>query len=257
MTQPLLTLADWTDLIVPAIVVASVVGSWIHGVLKKYGEQRKSEVDGYDTDLEAMAARRREELIRARRQGTQGGSQASMRVSDSPDMSMAERIARARAKAQQEQQGGAVVSNDETMAQARRQQALAQRRAELQQQQKEAALARKRAQEQARLRAQQQQRQAQAQAQARRQRAAAHARAQAQARQRGTLMHEQVQATEPTESSTRRQLRVTKRREPVPALIPIESESGPVRIGRLSRNELRRAIVMNEVLGKPLALRDE
>jgi len=250
------TLAAWQDLVVPAIVIASVVGSWIHNALKKYSEERKAELGEGQDEFEEMAAHRREQLMQAARQRPEVGTRRGLGSSPDSNLSMADRIARARAQAQQAQQVQRS-SRPPGLAQPhpqdpRRQQALAQRQAELRQQQL-AAQAQQQAQQQAQLRAQQQ-----TQQRARQQRTQAHARAQAQARQRGTLLHEPVEPTQqPPPKPRRGDLKLTKaKRQPVPELIPEAPVSGSALIGKLSRDDLRKAIVLNEILGKPVALRD-
>jgi len=253
------TLAAWTDLVGPAVVVALVLGSWINGALKKYGDERKKEVGGGDNELEVMASLRREQLRQATRQRGNAASQSGLQPNTS-QMSMAERIAQARAKAQQEQrsQRPPPSSGQPQQQAAGRQDALAQRQAEIRRRQ-QAAQGKQRAQQQQQQQVQQQaQRRAQQQAQqrARQQQAQAHAKAQAQARHRGVLLHETVEAPKPTTSTVRKRVfkQAPPARQSVPELIP--EASGPPRIGNLSLAELRKAIVLNEVLGKPVALRE-
>ena len=257
-----LTLAAWDDWIWLALVGATVIGSWISNMKKKGEAQRKRDEGPVSMELEEMAARRREQLrqaSRSRAQASQGGGQSgaySGGGGEPGNLTMAERIARARAKAQYEQRAQSSAQpaqrpQPQVPNEAQRR-ALAQRQAELQRRQQAA-------QAQARQRAQQQaQQRARLQAQQQRARAQAHARAQAQARQRGTLMHDHVEGPAPTESTTRRIVPDTA----TPKRAPIQPVScpAPTRLltsASLSRDDLRRAIVLNEVLGKPVGLRDE
>lgn len=266
MNHPMtLTLAAWQDWIWIVVMAAVMLGSALSNLKKKSQEQRKRDEGDSVQDLEQMAARRREEL----RQATRSPAQATMRPggqsggAEPGNLTMAERIARARAKAQYEQraQAGAqrgqpAMPQEPNEAQRR---ALAQRRAEIERRQ-QAANAQQQAQQRARQQAQQQARlKAQQQAQARaRAQAQAHARAQAQARQRGTLLHEQVVTPEPTESTTRRLVTdatTSKRSSPIDSVLrPRGSVIGPG--ASISRNDLRKAIIFKEVLGQPVALRD-
>ncbi len=251
-----LTLAGWDDWIWLILVGATVIGSWIGNIKKQSQKQRRIDEGPAADELEAMAARRREEL---RRQAQQ---RSRLSGSDEPgNLTMAERIARARAKAQYEERARSISDRSPEQApnEAQRR-ALAEHQAELERRRQAA-----RARQQARLRAQQQaQRQARQQAQLRaqqqqvRQRAQAHAQAVARARQRGVLIHEHAPAPKPTESQTRRL--VPEKPTPVQSLRPTrvtgkDSSQRLINSADLTPRELRRAIVLNEVLGKPLALR--
>lgn len=253
-----LTLAAWDDWIWLALVGATVIGSWISNMKKKGEDQRKRDEGPASMELEEMAARRREQLrqaSRSRAQVSQGGGQSGG-GGEPGNLTMAERIARARAKAQYEQRAQASAQPAQRpqpqMPNEAQRRALAQRQAELERRQQAA-------QAQARQRAQQQaQQQARLQAQQQRARAQAHARAQAQARQRGVLMHGHVEGPAPTESTTRRIVPS----KPAPKRTPLQPVTRPASSrllisSSLSREDLRRAIVLNEVLGKPVALRDD
>lgn len=257
----MLTLADWTDLIAPVIIGAVFLGSLIGKVKSKSQEQRKLDEGPNAAELEQMAARRREQLrhaSRGRAQASRGGDMAggaSGGGGEPGNLTMAERIARARAKAQYEQRAQAS-SRPAQQPQAQvpneaQRRALAQRQAELDRR-RQAARAQQQAQQRARQQAQQR-----VQQQAHQQRAQAHARAQAQARQRGTLIHENVAVPEPTESTTRR---IVSRKQERSVQRPVsrvsQEPTGTILTSALSRNDLRKAIILNEVLGKPIALRD-
>lgn len=261
-----LTLAAWDDWIWLALVGATVIGSWISNMKKKGEAQRKRDEGPASMELEEMAARRREQLrqaSRGRAHLSQSGGQTAVNSGTSGgggepgNLTMAERIARARAKAQYEQRARGSTPSRQPQPQVpneAQQRALAQRQAELERRQQAA-----QAQAQARQRAQQQaQQRARLQAQQQRAQAQAHARAQAQARQRGTLMHDHVEGPALTESTTRRIVPATG----TPKRAPIQPVTRPaasrlLTIASLSREDLRRAIVLNEVLGKPVALRDD
>lgn len=262
MNNMTLTLASWDEWIWIVVIGATVVGSMVGNLKKKSNDQRKLDEGPNAAELEQMAARRREQL----RQASQSRAQVSAegqagRASGEPgNLTMAERIARARAKAQYEQraQGDGHPSQPQQsqVPNAAQRLALEQRQAELERQQ-QAARAQQQAQQQARQQAQQSAKQ-QAQQQTRRQQAQAHARAQAQARQRGTLIHENVAVAEPTESTTRRIVkdRPVKGRT-LQSTQPVQTGAlGPINSGSMSLGELRRAIVLNEVLGKPIAMRE-
>jgi hypothetical protein len=251
-----LTLAAWTDWIWLIVLAAGVIGSAISNMKKQGQKQRKLDEGPAAEDLEAMAARRRAEL-RQQMAGRGGGGTAG----EPGNLTMAERIARARAKAQYEQRSqtmaGPVRAQPQVPNEAQRR-ALAQRQAELARrqqatsaQQQAKARAQQQAQQRARLQAQQQR------AQQQRAQAQAHARAQAQARQRGVLLHEHVEGPVLTESTTKRTVTSkldAKRPDARPAAT--RSTAGLLTSRGLSRDELRQAIILNEVLGRPVGLRD-
>jgi hypothetical protein len=253
-----LTLAAWTDFIWIALVVASVIGSWIGNAKKKHQAQRRID-EGPDTlEIEEMAARRREQLQQTSRQRAQTQMQSGDAVEQPATMSMAERIARARAKAQQEQssqgEGRPVeISQDHQPNEAQRR-VLAQRQAELnRRRQLAAAEAQQRAQLQAQRRAQKQ-----AQQRARQQHAQSHAQVQSQARRSGKLLHEPVPVSKATTASPRQVARdrSAKRAKPTTQPVLISEVTELIPRGTLSRADLRRAIVLKEILDKPIALRD-
>ncbi len=247
-----LTLAAWHDYIWLILVGATMVGSWISNIKKNQQKQRKRDEGPGALELQEMATRRREQLRQASAQRPQTQNQPGSAASGPGNMTMAERIARARAKAQYEQrdQGTArptQASQPQVPNEAQRR-VLAQRQAELDRR-RQAAQAQQQAQQQAQRRAQQRTRQ---------QRAKAHAQAQAQARQRGRLIHAPSPAPEPTTSTVRRIVpeRSSRRvkRAPEPVLVPVESDT--ILRGPLSRTDLRRAIILKEILDQPIALRD-
>ncbi len=250
-----LTLAAWSDWIWIALVGATVIGSWIGNIKKNQAEQRKRDEGPGALELEEMAARRREQLKQASRQRVQANPSAGGAAGEPGNMTMAERIARARAKAQYEQRtqeaGRPQQASQPQVPNEAQRRALAQRQAELDRRRQAAAnqaQQQQRAQQQAQRRAQQQARQ----------RAQAHAQAQAQARRRGTLLHDPAPVPEPTASTTRRLVTDTpaKRRKPAtsPVLVPAAGDVIPQ--GPLSRADLRRAIILKEILDKPIALRE-
>ncbi len=246
--------ADLTDFIWIGIVVVSIVGSMIGNVLKQQKEKRDREVGGSE-ELEEMAARRREQLRQATRQRGQPQAQAPQTggtASGEPgNLTMAERIARARAKAQYQQRGqSSGRSAEQAQAQAQAQLQRRQRMAQAQQQQQAQQQARQRAQQQARLRAQQQ-----AQQRARQQRAQAHAQVQAKARQQGTLLHDQLPSQQQPASQPTRTVRSPRRVKPRPAPVPASAIIGRDTGRVLSHANLRQAVILKEILDKPLALR--
>jgi len=252
-----LTLAAWSDYIWIALVGATVIGSWIGNIKKNQSEQRKRDEGPGALEIEEMAARRREQLKQASRQRAQANPSPGGAADEPGNMTMAERIARARAKAQYEQRAQntgrqADVSQPQVPNEAQRR-ALAQRQAEAERRQQAAAQAQQRAQHQA-----QQQSRQQAQQRARQQRAQAHARAQAQARRRGTLLHEPSPVPEQTSSTTRRLVpsKPDKRRKPARQPVPVPIADDVIPRGPLSRADLRRAIILKEILDKPIALRE-
>ncbi len=259
----ILTLGGIESWIVIALLLAPAIAGWIKKAKKDQQKQREIDEGGASMELEQMAAKRREQLRQASQQRAQanlsGGSASGSHTSGggaSPgNMTMAERIARARAKAQYEQraQGSSSTSPkagsaDPQAPNEAQRRALEQRQAELQRRREAAARQQQKAQQQA---------QAQQRAQqARQQQAQAHSRAQARARQRGRLIHEEVAVPEPTSSSPRRLVysKPEKRQRPAEPV----ADNGAVSVlgAKMTRDELRRAIVMNEVLSKPIALRD-
>ncbi len=260
MTQHLtLTLAAWQDWIWLVIVGATIVGSAIGNMKKKSQAQRKRDEGHNPEQLEQMAARRREQLreaSRGRMQTSAGGGDASAGGGDPTNLTMAERIARARAKAQYEQRSERSTQPAPQEPNEAQRRALAQREAELQRR-REAARAQQQAQERARQQAQAQQR-ARQQAQQRARQQQAHTRARQQARQRGVLVHEHVVVPDPSESTTRRTVptRKPRRASTQPVQLQPMPFSGSAITGNLSRDDLRKAIVLNEVLGKPVSLRE-
>lgn len=256
-----LTLAAWSDWIWIALVGATVIGSWIGNIKKKQQELRRHDEGSGALELDELAARRREQLRQVSRQRVQanqpaGASGVSGGAGEPGNMTMAERIARARAKAQYEQrtQGAGrltQVPQPQVPNEAQRR-ALSQRQAELDRRHQATAQAQQQAQQQAQRRAQ-----LQAQQRARQQRAQVHAQAQARARQRGRLMHAPVLVPEPTTSTIRRLVpdKPARRQKPTPQPTPAIESVGVNLRGPLSRDELRRAIVLKELLDKPLALR--
>lgn len=259
-----LTLAAWSDWIWIALVGATVIGSWIGNIKKQQQELRRRDEGSGALELDELAARRREQLRQVSHQrvqasrtaGASGVSGVSGGGGEPGNMTMAERIARARAKAQYEQrtQGAGrltQVPQPQIPNEAQRR-ALAQRQAELDHRRQATAQAQQQAQQQAQRRAR-----LQAQQRARQQRAQVHAQAQTRARQRGKLMHAPVLVPEPTTSTIRRLVpdKPARRQKPTPQPTPAIESVGVNLRGPLSRDELRRAIVLKELLDKPLALR--
>jgi hypothetical protein len=272
-----LTLGGIGSWVVIALLIAPAIGKWIGNAKKQQQDQRRRDEGGGALDIDQIAARRREQLRQASRQRSQANTSAgglSRGISGgasggvsggggSPgNMTMAERIARARAKAQYEQRSQGTAQQARASApqvpNEGQRRALAQRQAELDRRRQ---LLADQNQQQARQQTQQrtgQQANQQAQQLARRQRAQAHQRAQAQARQRGGLVHEAVATPEPG-SSVPRRLVPHKPQKDAHAVSQggATIQSGGVSFrGQLTRNELRRAIVLKEILDKPIALRD-
>lgn len=261
-------LGAWTDYIVLIFVGATVVGSWISNAKKSANKQRQIDERMGQQDLEEVAARRREELRAASQQraqanlsggssGVSGASGGAAGGGGAGGMTMAERIARARAKAQQEQrtQGGSPQRGQVPNEAQRR--VLEQRQAE-QLRRREAAAKELRARRQRAQQQSQAQQRAQRQAQqaARQQQAQAHSRAQARARQSGKLIHDPVPVVESAQPVSRRvEPRKTQQAQRAIEQPVLLDEPGAIVAGKLTRNDLRRAIIMNEVLGKPLALK--
>lgn len=253
-----LTLAAWPDWIWIVIIGASIVGSMIGNVKKKSQAQRKRDEGHNPQQLEEMAARRRAELRQQAGSRMQTpGSHPSGGGDEPGNLTMAERIARARAKAQYEQRSQRVQQPEQSAPpqgpNAAQRRALAQRQVELERR-RQTTRAQQQAQHRARMQAQQRARQ---QARQRAQRQRAHAQAQAQARQRGVLVHEHVVVPEPSQSTTRRSVLPGKSTRPVTQpieLTPLPT-SGSDLTRHMTRDDLRKAIVMNEVLGKPVGLR--
>ena len=264
INSPTLTLAiDWADWIWIIFVGAVFIGTWLKNLKDKSDERRKRDEGHNPVELEQMAARRREQIRQATRNRTQMStdrtSAASGSRGESGNLSMAERIARARAKAQQEQRSQQVSRQPQRpqpqVPNEAQRRALAQRHAELERR-RQAERTQKQAQQQAQQRARQQAQQRATQ-QSRAQRAQTHSRAQAQARQRGVLIHEHVAVPEPSQSTTRRLVSTPKKltaRTSTPLMG--KPKSDVITPGSLSRSDLRKAIIMNEVLGKPIAMRD-
>jgi len=256
-----LTLAAWSDWIWIALVGATVVGSWIGNIKKQQQEQRKRDEGPGALELAEMAARRREQLRQASRQRTQANTSGGGLTGEPGNLTMAERIARARAKAQYEQRtqdaGQRAEASQRQVPNEAQRRVLAQRQAELEHRRQAASSqAQQRSQHQAQQQAQRRGSQ-QARQRATQQRAQAHAQAQARARRSGRLIHAPSAAPEPTTSTTHRLVTdsPTKRKPTAqPVLVPVTDDTIPR--GPLSRADLRRAVILKEILDKPIALRD-
>ena len=282
LKSSLLTLAavEWEKIVTAAVFVVIVFGSAIANLIKKWletKEQNKRQTQGGEhqsgSRLDDLAARRREQLQAAARQRQQPSAQtrqARPGGTDPANLSMAERIARARAQAQYNkrsqklQQGtspqAASSRAQDTAAQQMRQQQAAQQQA-------------RRAQEAAQQQARAQQQQARQQ----------QARAQQQARQRAAPQPPQRQAapvpqrrrsrtSTPTLRQTRRMRISTTKHKPIDAGKSVVHrhvpEASPGAIAphlllagerldakMLAPHALRQAILLKEILDKPLALR--
>ena len=125
--QPILAV-DLLDVAVYGIGAIFVVGSWIVNILQKQAKARKAQErrlsmrSGASTetqldadDIDSIAAKRRAQLREMARQRMQQGGKISASTSTEPgNMTMAERVARARAKARYEERAKALAQSRES-----------------------------------------------------------------------------------------------------------------------------------------------
>lgn len=270
----------WDTIIWIGIAVVVTAGSAIGNWMKQRAEREKAQQAADRRrhsagstgkgDLDDVAARRREQLrqmsqrqqSQARAGGVSGGAAGG---GEPTNLTMAERIARARAKAQYEQRAEGLrdrgrsepaqtpraEGESQAAADRRREQAqLEQRRRQQQAQRRQREAAESRAEQQQRAQqAQQRQRQQAAQ----RQKQLAQQRAAAQRRQRAESMRvaEEHGPIDAGESVVQRHVPDAEP-VPVPELIEVE----PVSLSKMNRASWRRAIILKEVLDRPVALRD-
>ncbi len=242
------------DLIGYLVVALVILGPWIAGLLKKAAdadkknkarlEERQQGGGASQKRLDDLAARRRAEL-RAQAQARQQGAAAPSGGVDPSNLTMAERIARARAKAQYENRQTQI--QQETPP-GREAESAARQRAEAE------AAARRRAEQEAQARQQEQRRAAERQDAQRRAERSARQKAEAARRQR-------VERSRRARESQRVQAAVTPRpaaRSAKPQAIVLEPMTPIDEAGGLvfDRQSLRQAIILKEVLDRPVALRD-
>lgn len=282
---------SWIDLIIGAIVLLSFAGPAIGKIWGAIKQQREKENAWRErnsgNNLDELAEQRRRELMRqreaqssrvAQNQGRNysaevaGSSQIQPQQPAQPgNMTMAERIARARAKAEYErraqqlgqspQQSRPAERPDATdLAERRRQEAERQARQQrereqaeaLARQQREAELERRRAEAEAQRRQQQAQQQQgtrqQRQRQARPQQTTQRSRAAAAAQQR----QRQRQQPERAKSSSSK-VAAAYRIEDEP---DFSVEKRHIQKRLATRQALREAIVLREILDKPVSMRD-
>ncbi|MFI4862402.1 MAG: hypothetical protein ACIAXF_17185 [Phycisphaerales bacterium JB063] len=236
----------------PIVILIIVIGGWIIKAVNAMNESKaKREKSGNRPDYEELAARRRAELQQQAQQRGPATLQATQR--DPSSMSMAERIEMARQRAQQQQGGQGVDPRAEAL---RRQQQEAMRQ---RQQQEQAARQQRLQQEQARRQQQQQQQQRarqqqQQQQQTLKQQRAAAKRTQQGIRQRDERLHrashERVHKTPKRDQAVRKlEAALAPGRRP-------KRKGALLDFGKLNRRSLRQAMILKEVLDKPVALRD-
>lgn len=276
---------DVIEVIIYGIGAVIFVGSMISSSLsknKKKGGGAKRRPRGGRADsggrpsMDDLAAKRRRELQQKAQQRRQGGGSPPSRpgspggpTPDPSNMTMAERIARARAKQQYEQRaqgqprrGPSLPSPDEVEAERQRRQAAA-----LQRRDQEAALARQEQRVRAQREADEARRQQAARQQAARQQAARRAKPSRPARPAAPRpghginvpdheeVHRLLEDASPPAGATEVGIaeigsgRKRRRRGK-------SSRSSLIDFDRLSRADLRRALILKEVLDKPVALRD-
>lgn len=243
---------DLSDVITLIVFAFFLIGPGLMGIYRWLVKQREKEVawreraEGGDTRtrLDEIAAERRQQLQQqaAARQQTRAQAQARTQASPRPgNMSMADRIALARQKAEAQRQGSQPVSRPTPTSHAQQanpqQQAVIEARRRAAQQQ---ALQKQRQQQAALTRKQQQaQAAAQAAAKAQRERAAMQQRQAAEKRQRRP-------AKRTIQPQTKQAARVVS---------SDSTETETLRQKLSHRKSLREAIVLREILDRPVSMR--
>ena len=225
---------DPETLIVWGIIAIIAIGSFVANLLKKQQEERAERdrlATGRNqptklTDLDRAAAARREQLRQTARQ----------RTGEPENLTMAERVERARAKAQYQQRAADLAQRRRDIAEAQREVA-AHRQQELDRQRLAQQQARERTRRQEMLQQQQQ-------------RAREAARQQERQRQ-GQRNKQQAQRREPkTEQPFRRELQWARPHEQAAPRKAIVS------LADLRGRSLLKAIALKELLDQPVAMRD-
>lgn len=280
------TLGAIEELVLGVIMVIVLVGSWVANRVKEQQEESAREQRGLrrgssgeaKVDLDEVAAQRREQLRQMARQrmqqggrgasASQGGAASGGGGQDLSSLSMAERIARARAAGRGE---SADQSPDLRQSGWEDQQAEARRRAEQREQERrrreqeerrevqrrERAEAERRRQTEARRR----EREQQAQQRARQQRRQAQQRQARQQRQTQQVTARRQEAIAPiTDEGGARQSRgqVSRATKPGPRVWGARTAGGPSAhlMAMLHGPGLRDAMVLKEILDRPIALRE-
>lgn len=265
--------ASQEDIIAAGVAVVIIAGSWLVNAIKGWRQrsggkgglepERAPEIaesptpSGQSTPAEDLAARRREQLRELARQRAQAGGQAAQRpaaagsaAQEPTNLTMAERIARARAK-QQYAERSRQLQQPPTESQRREQPDVVRREAERRQRQMQAE---QRRAEQLRARTNE--------ANQRRE-AARRAAEQQRAIQRRPERPSQFPTPRPSE--TRRPSQVSEAPAPQVARLgnltaapPVDVPAAGVRRGGLVLNarSLRDAVILSEILGKPVSMRD-
>ncbi|HEX7009042.1 MAG TPA: hypothetical protein VF184_03615 [Phycisphaeraceae bacterium] len=247
------------DLVMYGVLALIVIGSWIANAAKKYSQQqeerkrqlqrmlRDARQEG-QADLDALTQRQRQDLQTITQQRMEISAQQPS--SEPTNLTMAQRIARARAKAQYEERARQL------------------RQAQQQQQQRPQTIPGLRTppadlQAQARMRAQAQaaQRARQQQQELARRRALLQAQQEAQRRaqeQRRQQILRQQQTQQQALARRRQQERLSLERvaPPMSLVQPAKPKRPALRIGPITPQSLAQAVILKEILDPPLALRE-
>lgn len=268
--------ADFETVVTVAIGIIIFAGSAIANAISKQREKRKAQTgadsDGLrvvdeDDSVEAIAKRRREQLLRQR-----GGSGAAS--GEPSNMTMAERIARARAKARYEQRSGGQSSSGQQPHRpqadisTQREQADRQRQQATERQRREQAQALEQAQQQARAQAQRQrQLQAQRARQAQQQRQQQLAARKVASGSSHLPSHQQPSRRDDADQQQqRRRKKRRKQRSSEQTDHALGQEIGTTdelkvvasarsKLGLTNRKSLRKAILLKEILDHPIGIR--
>jgi len=254
-------MGNWDEFIIYIIIGLFMFGGWIINTIKAANDSKQKKADAQlagdedDVTAEELAARMRQ----SQRSGQSTASASRSRSMGDPDaaepgnMTMAERIARAKAKQQYEQRQRGPQSLPDSANAQRSPDAHETRQREMQ------------AQREARARSSSQQQQRQAsQRQASRQGLRSNAATRRQSAAAGTDPTQDFMAQRERARNRLKKAKATaksqaKSQARQPARSPIDtppSQGRSMRIGKLRRSDLRRAIVMKEILDKPIANRD-
>ena len=259
MNERLLTLAfDFQELISAAVVIIIIFGSTIGGVIKEYlkkrNQSRESSGDGGAAELDERLAQRR------RQRTSRPGGVAREGEREPENLSMADRIARARAKQQYQQrqggQGDAATPGQQRHGPTTHPQAGAHTEEQLRMQ-KQAELARRQKQQAELERRRMQQRkmlEQQQQVELKRQRSAEEFARQQQLERTRQKQARMAAARKRAQQKLEQQQQEQRRGKTHAA--GSAGEKSLMDFAGMDMGELRRAIVLKEILDKPVGLRE-
>ncbi|MEM9414242.1 MAG: hypothetical protein AAGA29_02035 [Planctomycetota bacterium] len=237
----------------PIIILVIVVGGWIIKAVTAINESKaKNEKRRQRPDYDELAARRMAELQQQAQQQRVDTTQVGQR--DLSSLSMAERIEIARQRAAQQQGGRPDI---DLQSQALRQQQMQQERLRQQQLQQQQQRQQQQRQQQARRQQQQSQARQPQPAQSLRQQRAQKAAAKqslSQIKQREARKHSE--SHERVHKTARRDKAVRRQEKMHAPASRAKRRNSLIDFSKLSHRSLRQAIVLKEILDKPVALRD-